>query len=253
MTPRTDKRQLPDFYSDLSGLDVSDEVKKHLNIMLTAISNVSHEYIWYESCVPTEDEKMKEHVERVFAYELYYQWRKILESIGCSLYLNAEITKKTLDDIKNNEKTILFPDIVLHGGQDCFDANYQMIACEIKRSEGFSQTKFAEDIQSLRNYISSRYFTENPFNCGVFILVGDSLDNTICTKNYMSKINAIAQEDQENIEPLYSKILCVSYNTEKNHSDELGLRCELQIKSLKVIMESFNSNHNNLGINSKKS
>lgn len=192
-------------------MSISTNVKVHVNIMLTALTNVGMDYLWYkEYPVDNSTKVTKEHLERVFAYEFYHQWRKILESLGCTLYLNGEISKIIRVDMENKKVSTLFPDIVLHGGQNCKKKRFQFLACEIKRKEGMSPQKFREDIISLINYISDDYFTQNPFQCGVFILVGDVL-NTIKSKKYINKLKSIAK-----ISEYSKKIVCVSYNCEND-------------------------------------
>lgn len=214
MNPTFDKRNLTCYSDKLSGMSISTNVKMHVNIMLTALTNVGMDYLWYKDYPINNPTKVtKEHLERVFAYEFYHQWRKILESLGCTLYLNGEISKIIRGDMENNKISTLFPDIVLHGGQNCTEKRFQLLACEIKRKEGMSPTKFKEDITSLINYISEEYFTQKPFQCGVFILVGDVI-NTIKSKKYINKLRGI-----DKIGEFSKKIVCVSYNCKGDKQD----------------------------------
>lgn len=209
MNPTFDKRNITCYSDKLSGMKISTNVKVHVNIMLTALTNVGMDYLWYkEYPISNPSEVIREHLERVFAYEFYHQWRKILESIGCKLYLNGEISKKIKEDMERDNVSTLFPDIVLHGGQQCEKKRFQLLACEIKRKEGFGKTKFKEDILSLINYISDDYFIKKPFQCGIFILVGDTLD-PIKSKGCIDEIRSIVK-----INEYSKKIICVSYNCE---------------------------------------
>lgn len=189
---------------DFSNLEFDSKVLSHLCIMFDAIQAVSENYIWYKDHLC---EKATEHVERVFAYEFYHQWSILLKQHNIPLTLNAEISKKVRDEMDSKNISHLFPDIVLHGGQSNDDT--QIIACEIKRREGFDKQKFKGDIESLINYTSKHYFTENPFKCGVFVLVDGTMDDIKHHKN----------EIQDNyIKELSKKIVCVAYKG-KDHFD----------------------------------
>lgn len=199
------KVKLPSF--DLSSLDFSDEVKKHIELMLSAITNVSKEYLWYK--ITSNDEEVeKEQLERVFAYEFYYQWRKLLEAFGCTLFLNGEVSKKVRDEInKKVQYATKYPDIVLHAGQDIKDQNFQLIICEIKRKDGLKNDTVLKDLENIICYLNNDNFDNVAFQCGVFLLIGDSLEN--------SKIQEILRTVTCNTTEIldYSqKILCISYN-----------------------------------------
>lgn len=211
--------------SNFPDLDISQEAGFQLELMLSAIKNVKSGYLWYKYYSDKEKKKVKEHLERVFAYEFYHQWRMILDVFGIHLYINGEISKEIKDKMKNNHVKNLFPDLILHGGQDCHDAKKQLIACEIKRKEKISGKKVKEDIESLINYLSKEYFTKTPFQCGVFILVGETLENTLETKKILNKIREIY-----NLNHFSAKILCISYDFRDEH-------CILQYKSLKTILD----------------
>lgn len=212
--------------TNFTDLDISQEAKYHLQLMLSAILKVEKDYLWYNFISDNTKENVKEHLERVFAYEFYHQWRKLLEEKGHKhLFLNGEISKAVKYAIENNKVNVLFPDLVLHGGQDCNDEKTQLIACEIKRKEKISGKKVKEDIESLINYLSEEYFTNTPFQCGVFILVGETLENTLETKKILNKIREIY-----NLNHFSAKILCISYDFRDEH-------CILQYKSLKTILD----------------
>lgn len=208
-------------------LDISQEVGYHLELMLSAILKVKKDYLWYKDFISDNAKKsVKEHLERVFAYEFYHQWRNLLEVKGHKhLFLNGEISKAVKEDLEKNKVNVLFPDLVLHGGQDCNDEKTQLIACEIKRKEKISGKKVKEDIESLINYLSKEYFKNSPFQCGVFILVGTTLENTFETKKVLNKIKEIC-----NLNHFSTKILCISYDFEDEHPI-------IHYKSLKTILD----------------
>ena len=84
---------------------------------------------------------------------------------------NAEITKffsNTLNSV------YIYPDMILHGGQDNFDE--QLMACEIKRHQQLKQDNFDSDIKKLCNCMSEEAFCGNPFKLGIFILVNGDME-----------------------------------------------------------------------------
>lgn len=189
-------------------LEISQEAKKQLALMLKALKNVKKDYLWYKDYASsTEKESIKEHLERVFAYELYHQWRMVLDLFEIPLYLNGEISKAVKDAMKNNKVSVLFPDFVLHGGQNCDDKSKQLIACEIKRKDNISNEKIKGDIESLINYIDDNYFTRTPFQCGVLIFVGTTLDDLLEKNKFLTAI-----KDITNLQCFSKRIICVSYD-----------------------------------------
>lgn len=197
----------------ISHLKYAEQVKTHLIMMLEALWNVSKDYLWYvDYSESLENTRYVEQLERVFAYEFYHQWRNILEKNDSNMFLNGEISKRVKDDLVNNKETTIFPDMVLHGGQD--NDNNQLIACEFKRKDGITKDSYKLDIICLVNYLSKKYFTMNPFKCGVFILVGDTMDKL---RRYTDSVKSI-----ENIGKFSNSILCITYNIcKKNDSEEI--------------------------------
>lgn len=117
------------------------------------------------------------HVERVFAYELYYYWKKQLKDNNSQLMLNGEITKHYHILEKYG-----FPDIVLHGGQN--DDKNQFIICEIKSSRNtIKDDGLKKDMESLRDGINILQY-----KCGVFIYLG------VDTTYMISRLRIILQE-----------------------------------------------------------
>lgn len=111
------------------------------------------------------------HLERVFSYELYYRWTKILRKTSENpekLFLNAELSKH-YDD----KKECKFPDVVLHG--DFTNCNKQFIICEIKSSRNYIKSNpLKKDVESLYRGVKNLCY-----HCGAFIYIGDSVDNII--------------------------------------------------------------------------
>ncbi len=114
----------------------------------------------------TENEEKKEYtqfVERVFAYELYHQYRLIIKKCDDNRYtenelkLNAEITKNGFEHTKIG-KARIFPDMVLHKNQTNNDINNQVLFIEIKVQENCS---FDDDIKKMIVALSDRLNYQN--------------------------------------------------------------------------------------------
>lgn len=106
---------------------VSNAQCLHIDDFIKALIEVDGFYYTY-----TTQKKVKKYPERVFAYELYHQFRKIMEKKPekyQSIYLNGE-QQKSKQVVEDLEKCA--PDLVLH---DCiYDVrpDGQFWACEIK-------------------------------------------------------------------------------------------------------------------------
>lgn len=213
----------------ISQLEYAEEVENHLVMMLDALLHVSKDYLWYiDYSENLENTQYAEQLERVFAYEFYHQWRKILEKTDLCVFLNGEISKRVKDDLVRKKGTTLFPDIVLHGGQD--NDNNQLIVCEIKRKEGITKDSFKLDLQNLTKYLSNEFFTRNPFKCGVFILVGDTMDK-LRSEEYKEAVKSI-----DGIDMFSNFIVCITYNIctmEDTNKEVQSLNIELLSNILK--------------------
>lgn len=113
----------------------------------------------------------KFHLERIFSYELYYRWTKILNK-KCEnpekLFLNAELSKH-YDDRKEYK----FPDMVLHG--DLKNCDNQVAICEIKSSRYYiTNNTLKKDVESLYGGVKKLNY-----HCGVFVYLGDSVTKII--------------------------------------------------------------------------
>lgn len=185
--------------------DCSNHSQYHLLLLCNAILSVDHKYLWYDRDVSelTFDEdhkKQKEHLERVFAYELYHQWSLLLTACETNLTLNAEINKKVFDIQKEN-KTTVFPDFVLHSCQENKDK--QIIACEVKRKLGTKYVQIEEDINALISYIDNSLFGDCPFEFGVFVFVGTNRTFLVDEIKKCNKTNWIQYSN---------RIICITYN-----------------------------------------
>lgn len=109
---------------------IDDKEKDNISIFLEAVGSVPKEYVQYYT--EENDKKSIDHVERVFAYELYRRWADLLEKRNSGLKLNAEIPKNLASTYSKNVSELNYPDMVLHKGQGHMDGNH--IVCEIKRA-----------------------------------------------------------------------------------------------------------------------
>lgn len=152
-------------------------VCRALCILKTAIKNVKPCYVKIE--VPPKSKIKKEQVERSFAYELYHQWSLHIEknqeqfSNSRNLRLNGEITKII------HPRSKVFPDIILHGGQENFDN--QLMVCEIKRNDKnyLGKKKIQNDLEKLSKFLELRDpdgddQKDASFKCAAFIVANIS-------------------------------------------------------------------------------
>ena len=166
---------------NLHRLDEMDDNDKNLYNLIKAILNVKYLYIdRYQISV--------ERLERVFAYELYYQWSIIIDrlnkkrELGDKYILNGE-TEKTMSHFEENpEKSRTYPDLILHKSID--KAKGQAIVCEIKRKGNFTKGGLGDDINKLRKFVC-KLQNEYTFSFGVFILTGDKM------KTILEKMNSL--------------------------------------------------------------
>lgn len=137
----------------------------YIQVLSEAIENVPKEYI--QEC----NGKRRFHLERVFSYELYYRWTKLLNNRDNNpdkVFLNAELVKHY-----DNSKQYKFPDMVLHGSYDKRDK--QFIICEIKSSRNqIKDSSLKKDLASLYEGVKSL-----GYHCGVFIYLGNRMNSII--------------------------------------------------------------------------
>ncbi|MGI9651975.1 hypothetical protein [Chryseobacterium sp. RLHN22] len=120
----------------------------HFNDFLLALIKVDPKYLLWPY-------GMKEQMcERVFAYELYHQWRIVSEIYQYeNLIINGEIRKD--GSIYRENINIVYPDLILHEQQN--NMNQQILACEIKTIKAVESTggsnKVKKDLFKLDNYI----------------------------------------------------------------------------------------------------
>lgn len=115
-----------------------------------------------------ERKKYKQYIERVFAYELYHQFRLLMiknEIIYKDLVLNGEVKKDGFKETLIN-KSHIYPDLVLHKKQTDNSKEFQKLFIEIK-SKSISPKEIKNDIAKLITAVSNRL----NFECAVFICI----------------------------------------------------------------------------------
>lgn len=203
-----------------------NEISKYLTSLFVSICNVDSIYIHYDGYNSKED---IEHVERAFAYELYHQWcnNPIIKN-SKSLIINAEIPKELICEAKHINKSLTYPDMVLHRGQNNYKGN--LIICEIKRDSYARQNpdKILEDFDKLQIYLSDGLKVKRndeewePFKLGVFIMTDSektdlplSVDNIF--EHLGERVETIIKYDVN----IKRRIVCVVYNGNELKYDTL--------------------------------
>lgn len=171
--------------TNLEGFSFSDNTVSFINLFLASIKKVKSQYLNFNfketaynpECV--KDKGSQDHVERVFAYELYHQWSKKLNS---DWILNGEAGKYLQWFYLNRNKSSMkqkFPDLVQYYKDNSIEESH-MIVCEIKRDYNDNIKKgIRNDILKLYGFTSSnendtsegRWFSS--YRCGVFLVIGD--------------------------------------------------------------------------------
>lgn len=153
----------------IQGLEAIQDL--HLENLFKAILNIRDEYYKYSLEQLAGSDDYQEQLERVFAYELYHQWSIIQDNYNKMVpkedgrVINGEAGKKL-------NGCHIYPDMLLHGGQD--DTENQEIAIEIKRKVGIKKDNLIEDLKKLTRLMSADglAFNAKPFKRCVFILTG---------------------------------------------------------------------------------
>lgn len=183
-------------------------------VLVNAISNVDKQYLSYAKTNANADGRDDQinQLERVFAYELYFQWSLLKDD---NLVLNGEIGK-----IWNTE--YCYPDLVLHGGQD--DPENNRVVVEIKREcmvDGMPEA-ILKDLQKLSSFLksvdkNSQSCKFKNYNNAVFILLKGELEEIS---------NALKMKEASQYE-LNGDVICLTFNEKK----------EINISKLSYLME----------------
>ena len=205
--------------TNLEGFSFSDNTVSFINLFLASIKNVKSQYLNFEfkettynpECV--KNKGSIDHVERVFAYELYHQWSKKLKNNDW--ILNGEAGKYLQWFYLNRDKASMkqkFPDLVQYYKDNHIDEPH-MIVCEIKRDYSDNIKKgIRTDLLKLYGFTCSnndgRWFES--YKCGIFLVIGDncsviqdSLGKNIIRRNGTWKLFKHIPSDEA------KKIICV--------------------------------------------
>lgn len=167
------------------------DLNPHTKRLILALSKVGDEYLGYETLKYTNG-KIQEtikHAERVFAYELYHQYRLLMKE-NCDCYLSGEILKDNkLFEWEIN--TRCYPDLVLHSNIGNRELSKQYFLCEIKMCDN---NNLLDDLKKLA-YLSQ---SNLEFDEYIFLCVGK-------TKTDLKEI--ITEPPIKRF--LYAKTLCI--------------------------------------------
>ena len=195
---------------------------------LFALYNVNSGYYMY-SIKDNNGKTDRKYPERVFAYEFYHQYRRIMEEkrdIYSGLFLNGEQTKdrkvaKYIGDFT--------PDLILHSRLDGMSKGGQKWLCEIKMIESGNPLSDIEKFSKMATLGFDEY---------IFLYVGS------CLPNLLLKIHNKIKKGKINIEPDVNCICICSYfsKTSKLHiechrlSTLIDMIKDLDVKSLRNLL-----------------
>ena len=178
--------------------------RPYLDMLMKASSNVDNIYMEYETYQVNGEElkSITKRAEKVFAYELYHQFRLLMPE-NCGYFINGEIWKDK--KIINTERAkSCYPDLVLHGSLGCVDKETQYFLCEIKMS---TNQNLLYDLEKLTDLSKS----DLCFKSYIFLCVG---------KSKQELLNDIQKE--YNPSKLYNgKIVCICKTKEDTEIFEL--------------------------------
>ena len=184
--------------------------KTALNLLELALRNVPICYIldWE----PWKD-KLILQVERSFGYELYHQWRKLIDDYydvhkdSEKVFLQGEISKEIIELFErkpedSEKETHWFPDFVLHSGQHSLEN--QLLVCEIKRfvQDKPDESAISKDLLKLSIYVNRMKTKNNKgnFKIGIFIYFAKSKNEI--HENLVNILNNFKSHERENYELL---------------------------------------------------
>lgn len=162
--------------NDSQCYDGIDKIKNvYLQLLFKAILNVDEQYCHCQN--PNKRIKgLYNHLERVFAYELYHQWSILQCAYNDEVkddykrIVNGEIGKK-MDNVTR------FPDLVLHKGHE--DLHNQEIVVEIKRRKWMRKNNIISDLDKISKFMKRGFLSygASEYKEGVFILIDGNEDD----------------------------------------------------------------------------
>lgn len=192
-------------------MEENQNQNKNLDLFYDALNRVEDKFVFFSP----EEGVYSNHVERVFAYELYHQWGSLLKDTD--LVLNAEINKKEEEEFlckySNGKGTIIrIPDLVLHHGQS--DKERHVIVCEIKRDCNTNSNSIINDINKLVEFTAEDAFEKHPYRWGIMVVYGYKKDLDKVMKSYIryiKKRKILKKEQKDRVIFVF-----VHYNTESH-------------------------------------
>lgn len=161
---------------------------------VNALKEVNKKYICY--AIDEEHPEKYKYPERIFAYEFYHQYRKIMEGNPSryeGVYLNGEQYKGNKEHPIAEELSKAAPDLVLHGNLSAVNENTQYWLCEIKMHDNEDAL---DDLCKLKRISQGRL----KFRELIFLYVG---------VQYESKKDAIINYKSNH--DCFGKTICVFY------------------------------------------
>ena len=125
----------PELHIKIADYDivVDDDYEDNEDLLLNlykSILSVKRKYVLYTN---KNTSATQNHLERVFAYELYRQWSNRIQILYPEYVINGEPEKSPKLFSKLYSQKHTFPDLVMHHDQG--DHDYQGVICEIKSSK----------------------------------------------------------------------------------------------------------------------
>lgn len=155
---------------------------------LLALCNVDSGYYMY-SVENTDKTKDKVYPERIFAYEFYHQYRKIMEQrkdFYEGKYLNGEQKKNRHVENYIGDYT---PDLILHKKLDGMPPESQLWLCEIKMMESGNPLSDIEKFRKMQRLNFDEY---------IFLYAGSCLENFLIRINNKERKGKISREEDGN-------------------------------------------------------
>lgn len=215
---------------DLNSINDLDEFIKDF---IKALFNVESRYIVYQirGEEGENEPKIQKQYERVFAYEFYHQFRKIMESNPDryeGIFLNGEAHKG--DSIYSKVPKSM-PDIILNEDPGRVVKDGQFFLCEMKTAEN---SKFYEDFGKLYEYKKS----ELNFKEYIFLSIGETI------KELGDKIRKKLSENTKKLMKFDKETLCICINLGGNEVGYARLGDLLDEGKCKGYCESSNDGNN---------
>lgn len=196
--------------------DIRKPIKSLFDSLLKVDTSFLH-YLKYEDNDEKKQSTIIEHVERVFAYELYRQWANNIFVKRHRLVVNAEISKQLYSTPLNKRVKLRYPDMILHGGQS---TNNNLLICEIKRLENIRLHKKAQikDLNNLGVFLNSKLKVKDnivswkAFQYGLYILIGN--EGALSDKGKFFQIMKKYNQEAKLMVPRLRRpqIICIGYN-----------------------------------------